>query len=202
MQERDKLSAHINTSYVDGLPLHTAVKTGANGEFTDIYGKIIRVDERYNVVLKLLEEKCNPNLKDEKGWTPLHYACELDDLKSINSLLKYRADPNARNNDNQTPLHIAAANSSLNAVVALVRAKVDINAQDKFLCTALHYSTIDPSHTQIAFLLLYGAINKIPNQYGLIASDYLSEQEIRNIVWIAECIAQQQKDRIQNFIPI
>ncbi|KAJ3298538.1 H(+)-transporting V0 sector ATPase subunit d [Borealophlyctis nickersoniae] len=30
----------------------------------------------------------------------------------------------------------------------------------------------------------------------------LREQEIRNIVWIAECIAQHQKERINNYIPI
>lgn len=30
----------------------------------------------------------------------------------------------------------------------------------------------------------------------------LKEQEARNIVWIAECISQQQKSKIDNYIPI
>jgi len=30
----------------------------------------------------------------------------------------------------------------------------------------------------------------------------LREQELRNILWIAECISQKQRDKLSNYIPI
>jgi V-type H+-transporting ATPase subunit d len=30
----------------------------------------------------------------------------------------------------------------------------------------------------------------------------LKEQEVRNLTWIAECIAQDAKDRVDDYIPV
>ncbi|CAE6468678.1 unnamed protein product [Rhizoctonia solani] len=59
--------------------------------------------------------------------------------------------------------------------------------EDRFFATEVHLN-------KLSFLQQF--------QYGVFYSYIkLKEQEIRSITWIAECIAQDARDRIQDFIP-
>jgi len=60
--------------------------------------------------------------------------------------------------------------------------------EDRFFMTEVHLN-------KLAFLQQF--------QYGVFYSYMkLKEQEIRNLTWIAECIAQDARDRMQDFIPL
>ena len=60
--------------------------------------------------------------------------------------------------------------------------------ESRFFATEVHLN-------KLAFLQQF--------QFGLFYSYVkLKEQEIRSLTWIAECIAQDAKDRIHDFVPI
>lgn len=71
------------------------------------------------------------NLRDEKGFTPLHYAAGNGAPELMQILLQAGADANAQNNTMaQTPLHWAARTGSSEAVLMLIAAGVDLAARD------------------------------------------------------------------------
>ncbi|KII90766.1 hypothetical protein PLICRDRAFT_697248 [Plicaturopsis crispa FD-325 SS-3] len=113
-----------------------------------------------------------------EGNNQLAKADEIDNVRQVcENIAEYRAffDGSTANGLN------GAANGGDESAAAT-------QIEDHFFRTEVHYN-------KLAFLQQF--------QYGVFYSYIkLKEQEIRNITWIAECIAQDARDRIQDFIPI
>ena len=54
----------------------------------------------------VLDYGADPNARNDMGWTPLHYACQIDsrDEDMVALLLKHGADPNTADNRGLVPL--------------------------------------------------------------------------------------------------
>lgn len=56
-----------------------------------------------NIMRMLLETGINPNVTNDQGSTPLHFAVDVDRPESAQILLKFKANPYLRNNFGRTP---------------------------------------------------------------------------------------------------
>jgi ankyrin repeat protein len=104
-----------------------------------------------NKIKRLLSRGADPNVGNEVGMTPLHYAAQ-DCPEAIPVLIEYGADPRARDEGGLTPLHIAALRGSVDAVRALIPHS-DVDARDNEGRTPLHMA-LEYEHCDAALLLL------------------------------------------------
>ena len=89
-----------------------------------------------NAILPLIKCK-NPNVKNRCGNTPLHIACQNNNIKFATFLLAdLHCDSNVKNDLGEIPLHLAAAKSI--ELVKLVARSENINAQRNDGDTPLH----------------------------------------------------------------
>nr|BAA11348.1 ankyrin motif [Homo sapiens] len=85
----------------------------------------------------LLNFGADPDLRDIRYNTVLHYAVCGQSLSLVEKLLEYEADLEAKNKDGYTPLLVAVINNNPKMVKFLLEKGADVNASDNYQRTAL-----------------------------------------------------------------
>jgi len=109
----------------------------------------------------------DPNVKDNDGSTPLHFAAEINSADAIKALVATGADPKLIDRIGLTPIHSAADNNSRDAIEALVAAGVDPNLKDIAGLTPLHSAADNNSRDAIEALVAAGADLNLKDKDGL-----------------------------------
>lgn len=184
-------------------PLFLALEKG-RGEFIDLFltsgvkeglntDYLFRAAAKKNPVgvLAMLKGGIDPNVKNDKGNTPLIISSSLGDLDSVRSLLAYRADVNAANNDGNTPLIYAARYNHPEVVRELLKpqtlqAPADINAQNKLGQTALYWAAAKGNEKVVRRLLAADADFTLPANNGQIPYMVAQKNKRTNVMPLFE----------------
>jgi len=79
-------------------------------------------------LLDALQKGANPNIRDPKGRTPLHFMCGIGLAPACVLLIHFGANLEARDESGLTPLHMAAGYANAQCVRVLIAAGADVDA--------------------------------------------------------------------------
>ncbi len=107
----------------------------------------------------------DPNARDSRGWTPLHWASKIDvwwtekapSLSVYDMLLKAGANPNARDAIGRTPLHMVVATRNVWKIGLLLKAGGDLNVQDRLGNSPFYFAIDDFDSGTVSWLIDAGA---------------------------------------------
>lgn len=109
------------------------------------------------VVNMLLANGADPNVVDDNGNTPLHFAALIGDAVITDALLNRGADPNRSNNNGCFPLHYAVDSGDRSTVEVLLRREAFQNVVDNDGCTPLHRAVMNNDQGMIDLLVRAGS---------------------------------------------
>lgn len=121
-------------------------------------------------------------VKDECGYTPLHWACRYGSLPVVSVILEYNPDIDSKTCYGDTPLHMAAQEGYKEICEILISNGANINIRTKYGCTSLHLAA-RYNHPDICRLLIRcKACIYDKNKNGRTPLDLAASTEIRNIL--------------------
>ncbi|CAM9303796.1 unnamed protein product, partial [Ectocarpus sp. 12 AP-2014] len=95
-----------------------------------LHHAVADTEERHHVVQNLLAAKSQVNIRDARGNSPLHIACQHGHIHIVKTLIIYSANSGSKNEELMTPLHIASLNLRMKIVSVLLKEN-----QAGLLCT-------------------------------------------------------------------
>ncbi|CAD7003729.1 transient receptor potential channel pyrexia isoform X4 [Ceratitis capitata] len=127
--------------------------------YSSIYGCV------ENIIHLLDHYAADPNCKDLRGRSPLHFACCRGNAHIAKVLLDRGADPNRYDGKKEvTPLHCAASAKSVECILLLLKRKAHINIGIEKR-SALHFAIDRNAVECVETLLKYGADPNTPQVY-------------------------------------
>lgn len=111
----------------------------------------------YNGALSSVKRGGKINVRDSRGWTPLHVAAANGKTRIVALLIDKGAAVNARNNKGRTPLHLAASEGHAAVVTLLLQKGANLNIRDKEGWLAVHCAAYTGKAGIVELLVKNGA---------------------------------------------
>jgi predicted RNA-binding protein YlqC (UPF0109 family) len=165
-----------------------------------VYGNaLLSVANKGNadIVRKLLRANADLSVRDEDGWSALHFAAYHGGTNIVEMLLDAKADVSVQNNVGWTALHLAVEMGDKESVKMLLDAKADVSVQNNDGWTALHLAVEMGDQESVKMLLDANADVSVQTNVGKtalhLAVDYGKKEIVKMLLDAnAECIGAGQ----------
>lgn len=152
-------------------------------------------------VLGMLKGGVKPNVKNEKGNTPLIISASIGDLPAVKALMSYGADVNAANKAGNTALIYAARYNQPKVIKELLRpyslvAPLDVDMQNEKKETALYWAASKGYEEAVLRLLDAGADPSLATKAGVTPLQAAEKNKRTKIVPLFSAKPMEIKNRV------